>query len=299
MVVLRKQVMDSKKSGENDAQEKENYERESYLLALRQWNISYPINAGLLIFGALAAAAVLLQSIYVGQTLTETRSDFKAAQRAYVNFGSKTGVLAEFDPKATIDGKPVIILHFTNGGLSTARHLAIEASTGNTFRFTYRHRYRGSRGDILTEGARAEEDLAAQGERADYIFDAQSLSSLDKSNPPKQGFAIHGELAYCDIFGVYHCEPFATEYVPEIGKFVPFGGFNNCYVERGNEQSWDLGGGQRISYKEIEQCEQPDEPEYYGRVDVAASITTHGDVGASVVVIPPKPTPTPTPTPTK
>ena len=258
--------MDGKKGGENDPKEEENYERANYLLARRQWNISYPINAGLLIFGALAAAGVLLQSIYVAQTLSETRTEFKASQRAYVNLGSKTGAVAEFD-STTIDGKPVIVLHFTNGGQSTARHLSIQAFTAKqTFSFRHRHRFLGSYGDIMTQGGINESDLAAQAERIEYIWDAKQLWSkdeLNKINPNRPLLAIVGEIAYCDIFGIYHCQPFAVEYMPAISKFTSWMAFPNCHIEPGQPQPPYVNSeGWLMEYKEIDRCEQPNEPEY-------------------------------------
>jgi hypothetical protein len=257
--------MDGEKGGDHDPKEEENYERASYLLARRQWNLSYPINAGLLIFGALAAAGVVLQSVYVSQTLTETRNEFKAAQRAYVNLGAKTGIVAEFDT-STVEGKPIIALHFTNGGQSTARHLSIQVFTSKDtkFSFAHRHRFSGSLG-IVTQGGANESDLAAQSERTEYISDARRLWSLDElkeTDPTKSLFLIQGEIAYCDIFGVYHCQPFAVQFIPAINKFGPWAALLPCYVEPGHEQAW-YQGGQPVIYKEIEPCEQPNEPEYY------------------------------------
>jgi len=260
--------MNGKKGGEHDPKEENNYERATYLLRRREWNISYPINAGLLIFSAIAAAGIILQAIYLDQTLNETRADFKAAQRAYVNLGSRNGVLAEFDPKATTNGKPIVVIHFTNGGQSTARHLSIEAFTNkrSTFSFSHRHRFRGSMGDTFTVGGGGEGDLAAQAERTEYIFDASQLWTFDElkvTDTQKAFFEIHGEIAYCDIFGVFHCEPFSLWYNASIGKFSPAGKFPNCAIESGIAPAWDLGNGRKAQYKEIEPCEQPDEPEYY------------------------------------
>jgi len=294
--------VDSQHPASNSRQKEQHrwYERAAWRL-IRKGETNQFIVGATLFFSAIAAAAILMQWGTLNETLTETRNEFKAAQRAYVNLGSKTGVVAEFDT-STVEGKPIIVLHFTNGGQSTARHLAIQAfGQRSSFSFTHRHRFLGSRGDIITQGGANESDLAAQAERTDYLWDAKQLWSRDelgKANPNRPLFLIQGEIAYCDIFGVYHCQPFGVEYLPAISKFSAWSAFPNCYIERSEQPSWNL-GGETITYKEIEPCEQPDEPEYYRRVDVAASITAHGDVSASVVVIPPKPTATPTPTSTK
>jgi hypothetical protein len=187
----------------------------------------------------------------------------KTSERAYVVFGSKDGSLAEFGNP--IDGKKSIKLHFFNGGQSVARHFGVQVHTcagGGKFQFTQRHRTKGPFGEIMTQSPSNESDLSAQGERNVYVIDPKELWTAQQLAEPKGCFWITGQMEYCDIFGRYHCESFNTEWQPTIADFVP-SEFLQCTREGVDPRS--LKGifmGKAVTYKEIEPCEQPDEPEY-------------------------------------
>ena len=230
-----------------------------------------------LFFSAIAATAVLMQWYTPAQTLSETRAEFKAAQRAYVNFGSKTGILAEFDPKATVGGKPIIILHFTNGGLSTARHLAIQVHTGadtKPFSFTHRHRFRGPLGELSQGGGAGEADLAAQAERIMYIASAQFLWSpeeLKTTNSSKRLSRLRvssrtvtsSEFTTAKLLPLNIC---LKSIKSAHGLFSPAAALS--------PDTKRLGGPVPVEYKEIEPCEQPNEPESFEFRPIATPTAT-------------------------
>jgi hypothetical protein len=69
-------------------------------------------------------------------------------------------------------------------------------------------------------------------------------------------FSVFGQFEYCDIFGAYHCQGFSTNYLPNIKQFVPSTAQQCVFEPTGPKEIPGKG------YKEIEPCEQPNEPEY-------------------------------------
>ena len=69
-------------------------------------------------------------------------------------------------------------------------------------------------------------------------------------------FSVFGQFEYCDIFGTYHCQGFSTNYLPNIKQFVPSPALPCVFEPIGPTERPGKG------YKEIEPCEQPNEPEY-------------------------------------
>jgi hypothetical protein len=188
----------------------------------------------------------------------------KTSERAYVVFGSKDGTLAEFG-KVVNEKKVIIKLHFFNAGQSVARHFAVQVHTcggGGTFSFSQRHRTKGPFGEIMTSGSGNELDLGGQTEHPEYVTDPKQLWTLAQINQPKGCFWITGQMEYCDIFGTYHCESFGAEYSPIVGDFVarPFLRCIREPIDPRGSQAFEM--GKTVAYKEIEPCEQPNEPEY-------------------------------------
>jgi hypothetical protein len=178
----------------------------------------------------------------------------QTTERAYVIFGSENGALGEFIDNPMLGQTRTMGLHFYNSGHSTARHLAIHAVTDNSDAMSSRHRFKGPRGDIVSTGMSIERDLAAGAEHLEYIISPWSQRELTDNIAER--FSISGQFEYCDIFGTYHCQGFSTHYLPNITQFVPSPALP-CVFEptKPNDRP---GKG----YKEIEACEQPNEPEY-------------------------------------
>jgi hypothetical protein len=257
-----------------------------------------------LFFTAVAAAILYMQWTTLNQTLNETRSDFKAAQRASVSLGGRDGLIGGL-MNQTVKGKPVIALNFYNGGQSTARHFRVHVTTMhglNKSNFSHIHRYRVSDGEIISTGLTSY-GLAAQSEHIEYVVDPDLLWTWSELNNLAGEFAVGGDIEYCDEFGTYHCQGWGAEYNPLLGTFTPNSVLDlPCFREEGQAsgmESWRRANDPNTTVKEIEPCEQPDEPEYYHKVDVGASITASGNIGASITIVTPKPTPTAAPSPTK
>jgi hypothetical protein len=180
----------------------------------------------------------------------------QTTERAYVIFGSEKGELGQFIDNPIPGQKRIIVLHFYNTGHSTARHLAIHAVTDNddNHLMSSRHRFKGPRGDIVTIGMSIERDLAAGAEHLEYIVSPWSQRELTDNMAGR--FSISGQFEYCDIFGSYHCQGFSANYLPNIKQFVPSNALP-CVFEpiKPNDRPGE-------GYKEIEACEQPNEPEY-------------------------------------
>jgi hypothetical protein len=212
-----------------------------------------------------AAAIGIIGLVFVYFSFEETRAEFKAAQRAYVVFGSGAGTLAEFGPAITekADTKSVK-LHFVNTGQTTALHFAVAIfpNLGAEPTWFHRHRFIGlNRSAVTAMGI--ESDLPAKAEHVEYITDPNVLWS-DRTIG-NHIYVLNGEFEYCDIFGQYHCQPFATTYKTPINEFVGWTlGVVPCRVE--HHFPTDSGIAEwlaRYPSKEIAPCEQPDEPEYY------------------------------------
>jgi hypothetical protein len=178
----------------------------------------------------------------------------QTTERAYVTFGSKSGELGEFVDNPMPGEKRIIVLHFYNSGHSTASHLAIHAVTDNLSPMSSRHRFKGPGGDIVSTENSPEQDLAAGAEHLEYITSPWSQRELVNMTEGKS-FSVFGQFEYCDIFGSYHCQGFSTNYMPNMKRFVSSPA-QTCVVEPIGPEGPDK------SYKEIEPCEQPNEPEY-------------------------------------
>jgi hypothetical protein len=178
----------------------------------------------------------------------------QTTERAYVTFGSKSGELGEFIDNPMPGEKRIIVLHFHNSGHSTARHLAIHAITDKQSPMSSRHRFKGPRGDIVNTGTSIERDLAGGAEHLEYIISPWSQRELAKMAEGQQ-FSVFGQFEYCDIFGTYHCQGFSTNYLPNIKQFVPSPAPSCTFEPTGPTETSGKG------YKEIEPCEQPNEPE--------------------------------------
>ena len=195
---------------------------------------------------------------YVTALQTTERANATALQtteRAYVTFGSKSGELGEFIDNPKPGERRIIVLHFYNSGGSIARHLAIHAVTDNGVPMSSRHRFQGPRGDIVSTGMSIERDLAADAEHLEYIISPWSQRELADMGEGKR-FSVFGQFEYCDIFGAYHCQGFSTNYLPNIKQFVPSTAQQCVFEPTGPNETPGKG------YKEIEPCEQPNEPEY-------------------------------------
>jgi hypothetical protein len=195
---------------------------------------------------------------YVTALQTTERAYVTALQtteRAYVTFGSKSGELGEFIDNPMPGEKRLIVLHFYNSGHSTARHLAIHAVTDNPGPMSSRHRFKGPQGDIVSTGTSIERDLAAGAEHLEYIISPWSQRELADMAEGKR-FSVFGQFEYCDIFGTYHCQGFSTSYLPNIKQFVSSPAASCTFELTGPTERPGKG------YKEMEPCEQPNEPEY-------------------------------------
>jgi hypothetical protein len=201
--------------------------------------------------------------------LQTTVTALQTTERAYVTFGSKSGELGEFVDNPMRGEKRIMVLHFYNSGHSTARHLAIHAVTDNLSPMSSRHRFKGPSGDIVSTGVSIERDLAAGAEHLEYIVSPWSQKEL-ADMAERDRFSVFGQFEYCDIFGTYHCQEFSTNYLPNVKQFVPSPALPCVFEPTAPE-------GPDKSYKEIEPCEQPNEPEYKAGppLVVQAPSTTH------------------------
>jgi hypothetical protein len=100
-----------------------------------------------------------------------------------------------------------------------------------------------------------ERDLAADAEHLEYIISPWSQRELADMAEGKR-FSVFGQFEYCDIFGTYHCQGFSTNYLPNIKQFVPSTAQPCVFELTGPKERPGKG------YKEIEPCEQRNEPEY-------------------------------------
>jgi hypothetical protein len=245
------------------------YERAAWRL-IRKSSVSH----WTLVFSALAAFGVWFQWRTLSQTLTETRGEFKAQQRAYIVLGSADGTLAKFGPiidKAS--GKRIIILHAFNAGQTTARHFSVRAFANTAAKsplWLHRHRWAGPYGTMVSEWGQ-QMDLGAKAEHFEYLTDPKYLWTAQQLKVPNSLFNVIGEFEYCDIFGGYHCESFALEYrPPPVDDFVGSDMKLPCYVEKDINTAFYERKGQ----KEIQPCEQPDEPEHYNMAEFTAPNAT-------------------------
>jgi hypothetical protein len=230
--------------------------------------------------GTLVALAVYTAFNYclyqtTNAQLTETRNNFKTSERASVGFGSKDGTLITCGP--ILREHQTLRFHFHNGGLSSARHLLIQIQTSKLSpakQIQHRHRFVTSNGIKGTISPGPEIDVAAQGDTS-YLFSQpeSELPTPQELRDTKHSFFLHGEIQYCDVFGDYHCTAFGARYDADVGEFVPSVGIP-CHVESGDTEAWrnfqkmNLGA----SITEVQQCEQPDEPEYYRDVFITTTI---------------------------
>jgi hypothetical protein len=206
---------------------------------------------------AYVTALQTTERTYVTTLQTTERAFMTALQtteRAYVTFGSKSGELGEFIDNPMPGEKRIIVLHFYNSGHSTARHLAIQAVTDNPGPISSRHRFKGPQGDIVSTGASIERDLAAGAEHLEYVDSPWSQRELANMAEGER-FSVFGQFEYCDIFGTYHCQGFSTNYLSNIKQFVPSPTLPCALEPIGPKERPGKG------YKEIEPCEQPNEPE--------------------------------------
>jgi hypothetical protein len=187
----------------------------------------------------------------------------RTTERAYVVFGSRDGTLAEFGK--AIGEKRSIKLRFFNGGRSVALHFGVQVHTcagGGRFSFPQRHRFESPLGSIMTSTPGDESDLGAQAERSYYIIDPKELWTASQLGQPQGCFWIHGQVEYCDTLGGYHCQSFGAEWSPALEDFVPRESLQ-CIREKPDPlMSEGIDMGKAVTFKEIEPCEQPDEPEY-------------------------------------
>ena len=221
-------------------------------MAYRQWHSMLATSANF------TKALQTTERAYVTALQTTERANATAletTERAYVTFGSKNGELAEFIDNPMPGERRIIVLHFYNSGGSIARHLAIHAVTDNGVPMPSRHRFKGPRGDIVSTGVSIEQDLAADAEHLEHIISPWSQKELADMAQGER-FSVFGQFEYCDIFGTYHCQGFSTNYLPNIKQFVPSTA-QPCILEPTGPKEIPGKG-----YKEIEPCEQPNEPEY-------------------------------------
>jgi len=221
-------------------------------IAYRQWHTMLAASDNF------TKALQTTERAYVTALETTERANATALQtteRAYVTFGSKSGELGEFIDNPKPGERRIIVLHFYNSGGSIARHLAIHAVTNNGVPMSSRHRFKGPRSDIVSTGTSIERELAADAEHVEYIVSPWSPRELADMAEGKR-FSVFGQFEYCDIFGTYHCQGFSTNYLPNIKQFVP-GTAQLCVFEPAGPKERPGKG-----YKEIEPCEQPNEPEY-------------------------------------
>ena len=93
-----------------------------------------------------------------------------------------------------------------------------------------------------------------------YVTDPTFLKTKKELADASIDFFLFGNFAYCDIFGGYHCQGFMARYRPApVGGFIPET-FLKCVPSEPSRANlrWYANNG----YKEIEPCEQPNEPEY-------------------------------------
>jgi hypothetical protein len=221
-------------------------------IAYRQWHTMLATSDNF------TKALQTTEQAYVTALQTTERANataLQATERAYVTFGSKSGELGEFIDNPTPGERRIIVLHFYNSGGSIARHLAIHAVTDNGVSMSSRHRFKGPRGDIVSTGMSIERDLAADAEHLEYIISPWSQKELADMAEGKR-FSVFGQFEYCDIFGTYHCQGFSTNYLPNIKQFVPSAAQPCIFEPTGTKETPGK------DYKEIEPCEQPNEPEY-------------------------------------
>lgn len=199
------------------------------------------------------------------------QDQFKAAQRAFVIFGSPEGKLAEL---CDVNGYQFAKLFFFNAGNTPARHLAIHAFVSRPDRATqeiapyHRHRWVSATGQTDTTGLGVASDLGAKAERTDYIIknmEGLTPEFLKQHEIPwadsHRGMGMDGELEYCDVFGQYHCESFSIYYNTDLNDFVPeLGSDKGCRRGTVPPPKQTTFFDQPVS--EIEPCEQPNEPDY-------------------------------------
>ncbi len=220
--------MNSEHRGGDHSEEKKDWEREQYFLARRAWNITYPINAGLLIIAALTGAAITWQSIYAGRTLTETRNEFKTAERPYVSLGRKDGTIAEFAaPKDLTANQPVgLKLYFQNGGRSPALSvnvglifspMSIVGAGASPFNkqpfqpliqgFHRLQRTTDEHGGVSSVGGGI--SISPQSEYVKLLPEQFSQEEWQRALKGEIAPIIFGMFEYCDEFGNYTCREFS------------------------------------------------------------------------------------------
>jgi hypothetical protein len=203
--------MNSENSGQNNPKKEENYERANYLLALRQWNITYPVNTGLLIFSALAAAGVLLQSIYIGRALTETQTEFRASQRARIVLGNELGIPMEIKD---FGDKTKIVVYLRNDGRVTAHDVMVKigpeiAPPANTFLYSSMNPPSGRVEIGPTIGS---------GEPFTAYLDFDRASANLVRNRTKV-LRVVGRITYSDEFDKNYCEPIGFLFFHDPDRF--------------------------------------------------------------------------------
>jgi hypothetical protein len=141
------------------------------------------------IFTVILGFSAFITNVQTCGALHESRDSARAAQRAYVAFGSKTGQLAE-TTNQQIENKPIIVLHFFNAGQTTARQFIVHIYGSQ---FTHIHRYKFE-GMPWTEGQATpgEMDLAAQAEQLESITDPKLLRTEKQLADPRATFVIRG-----------------------------------------------------------------------------------------------------------
>ena len=216
----------------------------------------------LTVVGVLAYGAIAHRQWHAMLAANDNSAEaLQTTERAYVTFGSGDGLFADFG-SVTTDNKPIIILHFLNSGRSVARHFAVNVETNidrSGSELSYRHRFKRP-GDIRTDSPANESDIAGGAEQLVYVTDPTFLKTKKELADASIDFFLFGNFAYCDIFGGYHCQGFMARYRPApVGGFIPET-FLKCVPSEPSRANlrWYANNG----YKEIEPCEQPNEPEY-------------------------------------
>ena len=213
-----------------DQNEEDNYQQASYLLARRQWNINYPLGVMTLFFAGAAALGVWWQYSVLNQTLSETRRDFVASQRAYVGIGDpRSGDVAEYYPATDPNKQGVLELFFFNAGASPATRMIINARTTvmpNPRTETHIERYweynpnspsYGWVGPMTTSRITIPPHSTSSFPLPEDLTPTNAQFDQLTKNPPTNqigGFTITGTFEYCDGFGYFRCESFATQYKP-------------------------------------------------------------------------------------
>ena len=205
--------MNDTADAEKIAAERKDYQAANYLLARHQFNIGCPINIGLMFFGALAAAGVIIQSILINHTFQVARHEYAPQNRASIYLGTPNGEIGEF----AFDGKDTkLMLHFKNYGRDVAKHALVELWPAIN---------RPDQPAIVQEiPPFGENKLGLRPATVDVPpgFPYEALESIKAEDrvaieSGQASIEVLGRLSYSDSFGRY-CEAFGVTYLQKPFK---------------------------------------------------------------------------------